>query len=717
MRNPLALLRPRNAANDVDQAHLPVPYVSRTGGMGGGLGASGGSELGAMAATGTGFAVVDLLANSCAQVEWRLYKVGKSGMEGDREEVPDHPALTLWRKPNPFMVRALFMESVNQHYELTGGGAMVIYKVGALPVQLWPCRPDRLEPVPDQTKFLTGWIYKTPDGEKVPLGIDEVLWIRTPNPMDPYRGLGPFGSLGPVQDTARYADLYNRNFFINSAEPGGIIKAPTMLSDEDFARVKQRWNESHRGVAAAHRVAILEGMEWVDRSTTHKDMQFVELRHQARDTIMEAKRVGKHMLGITEDVNRANAEAAEVVHARWQLIPRLERWKQLLNYQLLPMFGDVTGRGFEFDYDNPVPEDADQERADLTARVDAWVKLVDQGADPMGAASAVGLPEIPMATEGASPRQIAEMVQKIYLGVGTVITWEEARQVLADGGMELDLNAPPPDAPAPRTFARAERLPLPRSEQAGKPDVDLDEVQSAWESALAALMAEWGGVTTAWQADLVDQVRSAIDAGNYDQLTRLSVPSAEAARLLGEHMAGLAEVAAEKVVAEARGQGVHDMEAATPTDRVIDDQAAVTAGLLAADLAIRAGREAMRVQSPDLTGNQVADLVGQFLAGMSDASTKSSLGGALTGAQNQARIETFKTGPVASLYADEKLDSNTCKPCRAIDGHYIGSTADGVSMAEVERLYPMGGYVDCLGRDRCRGTITGVWRPQAVTDE
>ena len=37
------------------------------------------------------------------------------------------------------------------------------------------------------------------------------------------------------------------------------------------------------------------------------------------------------------------------------------------------------------------------------------------------------------------------------------------------------------------------------------------------------------------------------------------------------------------------------------------------------------------------------------------------------------------------------------------------------TLAEVERLYPNGGYVDCLGRERCRGTVVAIWRPETTT--
>lgn len=692
MRNPITLVRA--ATKPADQPHPPVPYVSRPGGLGTSVltrNSEGdrGAQLGAMAANSTAYAVVDVLANPTALVEWHLYRSSASGRDEDRVEVLDHPALTLWRKPNPFMVRALFCETVNQHYELTGEGAMVLYMVGTLPVQMWPVRPDRLIPVPHPTQFLAGWIYTSPDGEKVPLTVDQVKFIRTPNPTDPYRGLSPFGSLAGDMDSARYATLWNRNFFINSAEPGGVLESPEVLPDDKFETLRKRWHEQHRGVSAAHRVAILEGgMKWVDRNVSHKDMTFVELDERSVAKIREAKRVTKPVLGITDDVNRANAEAAMVIHGLMQLTPRLERWKQLLNFDLLPMFGEVTGRGFEFDYDNPVPEDTEREANVLVAKSTAAKNLIDAGLDRAGVLEAVGLPEIAERSGVDAPPPAP-----------VIAPTPAAEPVVDDSGP---------------VQARAERLPppleLPRAEQAGKPEIDLDEVQAAWERQLEQLLAVWGPVLAGWQADLLAQIRAAIDSGKVDKLTRLSLDSEEAAGLVAEHMTDLAQTAAERVVHEAERQGVDGLEATVPKPRVIDDQAAVTAGLLAAGLAIAAGREAMRVNAPDLDGNQVADKVGEFLAAMSDATTRASLGGALTGAQNQARIETFRSGPIASLYADEKLDSNTCVNCRAIDGRYIGSTEDGTTMAEVEKLYPMGGYVDCLGRDRCRGTITGVWR-------
>jgi phage portal protein BeeE len=194
-------------------------------------------------------------------------------------------------------------------------------------------------------------------------------------------------------DATRYSAEWNRNFFLNSAEPGGIIEVPHTLSDTEFSEMTARWSEQHQGVAQAHRVAILEQGKWVDRKYSMRDMQFTELRDVSREVIREAFGFPKPMLGTVEDVNRANAEAAEVVFARWLVVPRLERIKQALNNDFLPMFG-TTGQGVEFDYCSPVPEDREADAADLTAKANAASQLVAAGYDPRDVLAVVGLADM-----------------------------------------------------------------------------------------------------------------------------------------------------------------------------------------------------------------------------------------------------------------------------------------------------------------------------------
>jgi len=349
-------------------------------------------QMRAMGSVGTLFAIVNVTSEATSQVNWRLYQKqtdNRRRYEYDgqdaRKEVLNHPALLVWNKPNPFMTRQEFVEATEQHRLLTGESWWLPTQgdIFNYPTELWYARPDRMEVNPDPFgDFLTGYSYRSPDGTKIPLTPDEVILNRIPSPIDPYRGWGPVQSILADLDATRLSAEWNRNFFRNSAMPGGIIKVDEGLTDGQYNRLQQQWGEQHRGVGNAHRVGILEaGMEWVDRSFSQRDMQFVELRKVSSEVIREAYHFPKPMLGAVDDVNRANAEAAEVVFARWLVKPALERMKQALNAEFLPLFGSL-GNGVEFDYDNPVPDDRDADNRETEVKANAYATLVNAGADP-----------------------------------------------------------------------------------------------------------------------------------------------------------------------------------------------------------------------------------------------------------------------------------------------------------------------------------------------
>jgi HK97 family phage portal protein len=387
--------------------NTPIPFASRAAAYSRGLfGASRGmtAQLDAMGSVSTLFAIVNRTAKAEAGVGWKLYRKAKSGKKEDRTEVTAHAALDLWNRPNPFYTQSEFVEAGAQHKQLTGEQWWVIaqHESVNLPLELWPVRPDRMRPVPDPESFLSGYMYIGPDGQEIALRKEDVIFIRTPHPTDPYRGIGPVQALLTDLDAVRYSAEWNRNFFLNSAEPGGIIEVPSSLSDPQFDELRERWNEQHKGVANAHRVAILEHGKWIDRKYTQRDMQFVELRNVGRETIREAFGFPKSMTGAVDDVNRANAEAGEMMFARWLVVPDLEAIKDALNHRLLPLYGR-TAEGLEFDYENPVPEDVEKESTQLTARSTAAAALVAAGFDPAGTLSAVGLPDIAYSRRPTAP--------------------------------------------------------------------------------------------------------------------------------------------------------------------------------------------------------------------------------------------------------------------------------------------------------------------------
>jgi HK97 family phage portal protein len=360
----------------------PIPYVGSGVGFAFGRGGTANdptSQMGAMGAIGTLFAIVHRTSNATAQVNWRLYRRARTGRREDRVEVTSHAALDLWNKPNPWFTRQELVETTQQHVDLTGEGWWVVARDprSPLPLELWPVRPDRMTPVPSVENYLAGYVYTAPGGERVPLGLDDVIFMRMPNPLDPYRGMGPVQTVMVDIGAEQAAAEWNRNFFRNSAEPGGIVEIERRLSQAEFEEHVKRWGEQHRGVSNAHRVALLEGgMKWVERKYTNKDMEFTALRNMSSTKIREAYGIPKFAVGDLDDVNRATAEASKSWFAEQLTVPRLERIKGALNNDLLRLYRDDS---LEFDYDNPVPPDAETENATRASKVSAATQLVAAG--------------------------------------------------------------------------------------------------------------------------------------------------------------------------------------------------------------------------------------------------------------------------------------------------------------------------------------------------
>lgn len=658
----------------------PVPYVSRA--QSGQLshiyaepkGAE--AEMRAYSASGTLFGLVNRLMTTTASVEWHLFRKAASGKEEDRTEVTRHLALTLLNKPNPFFTRRRLFETGQQHNDLTGENWIVVARnpmMRSIPLELWPVRPDRIRPNVSPTEFLTGYIYTGPNGEQIPLEIDDVIPMIQPDPENPYRGLGAVQSLLRTIDSAKYSEEWNRNFFRNSAKPGGVIEVEERLSDEEFSEFRDRWAESHQGISNAHRVAILEnGMKWVDSKLTQRDMQFVETASLVPDQIREAFGFPKFAQGIVEDVNRASAEASDAMYAKWLAVPRLDRWKDALNGYYLPMFGDTTA-GLELDYDNPVPPDAEQQNKDQESKATTAKTYIDAGFTGDSVKEALALPD--------------------------TLKWEKPEPP-APPVMPGQPGEPKPPAKKPAALRLFNAAP-----DDTQPDEDMEQVQADWEEALAALLVVWAGITAAQQAELLPQIVAAVAAADIAALAALTASTVAAAAVLTTAMAAMGARAARRMAAEAAAQGV---EVPVPVSLPgLDPIAEAVAQLLGEGLAQAAGKEAVRVYAPGVSAEQVALQVGAHLEGLSDAYLREQLGAALTRAQNVGRLETVRDVPQTIYWSSEVLDNHTCTNCRAINGTRFEAWMDAW------RAYAGGPYHACLGRNRCRGTVRATWNPQA----
>jgi len=683
-----ALRRPATPA-------APVPYTPRASlTLGGQQGPerSMRSALDATAAVGTLYSIVNRCSTAVADTTWHLYRKRRPGDDPDapRTEVTAHPALALLADPNPFHTTQELLEIGQQHQELTGETYLLVVRAGRTPVELWPLSPDRVTPRKHPARFLDGWTYTIGD-EKIPLDIDDVIQIRTPNPADPYRGLSPVAALLAPMYGLDAAIRWNATFFRNQAAPGGVIEVEKNLGDDEFDRLAQSWRTQHQGASNAHRVGILEaGMHFVPTGISQRDMDFIGGIQLSRELVMEAFGISKTMLGMTEDVNRATAETALTMFAQFHVVGRLNRWRAALNDDLLPMF--PGSEALEFDYDSPVPEDGEREVAALTARATAWATLLAAGADPAWAAEQAGLPEPLMAAPKPAPA----------LPAAPGHPEPDGDETPADDDTENDGDGPddvPPSAWLRPLIVAAAPPPEPDPAETPATREDLDSHQADWEAALAAILVIWVGVRAAQSRDLAEQAAAATTAAEAAQIAAGDHGGTDA---LTSALTALWDRTAAAEAAQSHGLGYHDVTPPAAPDELAD-WAAATARLLTADIEQAARRRAIQAAGGDPA--DVAAAVTEALDQVTDAGPRAELGGALTRAQGTARLRTMDQGPVIAYYASAHLDSNVCEPCKHGDGMWLGNTLDAVAVA-----YPNGQFIHCLGGPRCRCQVVATYR-------
>lgn len=344
------------------------------------LGASGNvseAYLRAYGELGWLFACVSRIASSIGETEWRcVQQVGKA-----ERFVETSPALTLLAKPNPFWTGQELLELTQMHLDLVGEAFWVLNTTRAgLPGEIWPVPPQRIRILTDPKNYIAGYEYRY-GAQTVRFLPDQIVHFRYPSPLDMYRGLGPVQSLAIDLDSELFASKWNRNLFLNSARPDAVIETTEPLSEEQYKEFQRLWQAEFQGVDKAHRIGLLrKGMIYKRIALSQEEMSFVEQRKLNRDIILGAFGMPLHILGIAETTNRATAESAEYVYARWVLRPRLQRLMRKINAGLVAKFGQDSSIRFV----DPTPENRDAARLDAQIGVTSGYMTVNEARASMG---------------------------------------------------------------------------------------------------------------------------------------------------------------------------------------------------------------------------------------------------------------------------------------------------------------------------------------------
>jgi len=227
--------------------------------------------------------------------------------------------------------------------------------------------------------------------------------------------------------TSLAAAQFGAQWFADGAHPSGLLVNANDINQEQATAVKNRWMSLFQGTREP---AVLgKGWDWKPIQINPAESQFLETQ---RFTEAQCARMFGPAVAETLGYETGGSMTyANVVDRRSDLLTfTLNKWltrtERLLS-ALLP-----SDEYVRFNRDALL-------QSTTLARYEAHTMALTSGWRTINEIRNLeDLPPFEEGPNGDALRKQAEMVQKIYLGVGKVISPEEARQVLRNAGMNLE---------------------------------------------------------------------------------------------------------------------------------------------------------------------------------------------------------------------------------------------------------------------------------------
>ena len=291
----------------------------------------------------------------------------------------DDPLQALLDRPNPVWSPGELWRATETNLLLWGSAFWGIERDPARPgrvAEIWPLRPDRVRVLPDQQRYIKGFVYEH-GGERMAYLPEEVVWFRHFNPVEEFGGLSAVAPVRLAIDMGAEALRFNRNFFANSAVPGDLaVTTQETPTDEEVSEFYERWESRFKGAGRAHLPLLLSrGMDVKRLGQTHRDMEFLAGLRWTVDEVSRVFGVPKAFLAQLEDATLANVDAQERFFWRNTVVPELRLLEDAVNRSLAPLFNEFPGqRRVQFDLSA-----VEALRESENDRVDRLVKLVQAG--------------------------------------------------------------------------------------------------------------------------------------------------------------------------------------------------------------------------------------------------------------------------------------------------------------------------------------------------
>jgi HK97 family phage portal protein len=256
-------------------------------------------------------------------------------------------------------------------------------------------------------------------------------------------GLNPIATLGESLGAIAAADEHAARFFGQGSHLHGYVSVPETLDETEANLIKAQWERFHRGLANAYEFGVLgNGATYQTVGLNPEETQLLESRRFGVTEVARMLRIPPHKLYDLERATFSNIEHQAIEAVTDSLRPWVERIETWVNYDLDLSPADTF---LEFELEGLLRGDTAARAAWYTAGISGGWMMPAEPREREGLEPVDGLRyfQRPLNVDtfgpdaepgGASAREVAEILQKLYLAVGVVITQDEARKIAAAAG-------------------------------------------------------------------------------------------------------------------------------------------------------------------------------------------------------------------------------------------------------------------------------------------
>lgn len=257
----------------------------------------------------------------------QFFSLEYSFKDRDGKDIQNNEIDKFFRRPNPFETAPIFFYRIAYQLEATGkcfirkreDDGEINFYILSDPTAVRIMKSD------DGSRIV-GFVYNSTAGP-IEYQPDEIIFLRYPHPFLNFEGYSRLNAI--LEDLNLQIDVKR---IMREILSRSVPRQAITVEDYTYAsKIKEVLTLSR----LQNSIPILPKANSIPLERTPQELQIIEINKAIRDTILQEFGVPPSIVGVYQDVNRANALASEQTFIRNAILPRVKFIEQFLNIELV----------------------------------------------------------------------------------------------------------------------------------------------------------------------------------------------------------------------------------------------------------------------------------------------------------------------------------------------------------------------------------------------